>query len=73
MGQCPSASPDEMVVKGYPLGYETTYLRASLSDAEREALEAALRSKDAFVLRRCQIFGLYTGGRPQRTNEKKDE
>ena len=27
-----------------------------LSDAEREALEAALRSSDAFVLRRCQIL-----------------
>jgi transposase len=27
-----------------------------LSDAEREALEAGLRSKDAFVLRRCQIL-----------------
>jgi transposase len=26
-----------------------------LSDAEREALEAGLRSSDAFVLRRCQI------------------
>jgi len=28
----------------------------SLSDAEREALEDGLRSKDAFVLRRCQIL-----------------
>jgi transposase len=27
-----------------------------LSDAEREALEAGLRSSDAFVLRRCQIL-----------------
>ncbi len=27
-----------------------------LSDAEREALEAGLRSPDAFVLRRCQIL-----------------
>ena len=27
-----------------------------LSDAEREALEDGLRSKDAFVLRRCQIL-----------------
>ena len=27
-----------------------------LSDAERQALEAGLRSKDAFVLRRCQIL-----------------
>jgi DNA-binding CsgD family transcriptional regulator len=28
----------------------------SLSDAERKALEAGLRSPDAFTLRRCQIF-----------------
>jgi len=28
----------------------------SLSEEEREALEAGLRSKDAFVLRRCQIL-----------------
>ncbi len=27
-----------------------------LSDAERQALEAGLRSPDAFVLRRCQIL-----------------
>jgi transposase len=27
-----------------------------LSDAEREALKAGLRSKDAFMLRRCQIL-----------------
>jgi hypothetical protein len=27
-----------------------------LEDAEREALKAGLRSKDAFVLRRCQIL-----------------
>ena len=27
-----------------------------MSDAQREALEAGLRSKDAFVLRRCQIL-----------------
>jgi transposase len=27
-----------------------------LSDAEREALEAGLRSSDAFTLRRCQIL-----------------
>ena len=28
----------------------------SISDAERESLEAGLRSPDAFVLRRCQIL-----------------
>jgi hypothetical protein len=28
----------------------------SLSDAERQHLEAGLRSSDAFVLRRCQIL-----------------
>src|SRR5215204_3305238 len=27
-----------------------------LSDAERETLEAGLRSSDAFVMRRCQIL-----------------
>ena len=27
-----------------------------LSDAERQTLEAGLRSSDAFVLRRCQIL-----------------
>jgi hypothetical protein len=28
----------------------------SLADAERQALEAGLRSSDAFVLRRCQVL-----------------
>ena len=31
------------------------YVR-SLSEKERETLEAGLRSKDAFVMRRCQIL-----------------
>ncbi len=34
-----------------------------LSDAEREALEAGLRSSDAFVLRRCQILLASDGGK----------
>jgi|SRR5215210_76477 len=34
---------------------ESIFVR-TLSEDEREALEAGLRSKDAFVLRRCQIL-----------------
>src|SRR6266851_2536890 len=37
------------------MGKAPLYVRA-LTDAEREALEAALRSSDAFVLRRAQIL-----------------
>ena len=37
------------------MGKAPLYVR-SLRDAEREALEAALRSSDAFVLRRAQIL-----------------
>ena len=33
-----------------------------LSDAERETLEAGLRSPDAFTLRRCQILLASAGG-----------
>jgi transposase len=33
-----------------------------LSDAEREALEAGLRSSDAFVLRRCQLLSASSRG-----------
>ncbi len=37
--------------------HETSDLRVrTLSKEERKALEAGLRSSDAFVLRRCQIL-----------------
>ena len=39
----------------YSSVHETSDLR-TLSKKEREALQAGLRSKDAFVLRRCQIL-----------------
>ena len=42
----------------------------TLSKEEREALEAELRSSDAFVLRRCQILlASARGGRPPRIAE----
>ena len=42
----------------------------SLSKEEREALEAGLRSSDAFVLRRCQILlASARGERPPRVAE----
>ena len=34
------------------------------SEQERERLEAGLRSKDAFVMRRCQILLASTSGEP---------
>jgi hypothetical protein len=37
------------------MGKAPLYVR-TLTDAERKALEAALRSSDAFVLRRAQIL-----------------
>ena len=41
-----------------------------LSKVERQALEAGLRSKDAFVLRRCQILlASSRGERPPRIAE----
>ena len=38
------------------LGMKRPIFVRSLSDAERQTLEEGLRSKDAFVLRRCQIL-----------------
>jgi transposase len=35
---------------------KTPIVVRSFSDEEREALHASLRSKDAFILRRCQIL-----------------
>jgi len=40
-----------------------------LSDAERETLEAGLRSPDAFTLRRCQIFHLLAHRGPHRLED----
>jgi hypothetical protein len=53
----PSASPDRMVVDGYPLLYvkRPIFVRP-LSNAERKTPEAGLRSPDAFTLRCCQIL-----------------
>jgi transposase len=45
------------------MGKAPLYVR-SLTDAEREALEAALRSSDAFVLRRAQILLASARGEP---------
>jgi transposase len=45
------------------MGKAPLYVR-SLRDAEREALEAALRSSDAFVLRRAQILLASARGEP---------
>jgi transposase len=45
------------------MGKAPLYVRA-LTDAEREALEAALRSSDAFVLRRAQILLASARGEP---------
>ena len=45
------------------MGKAPLYVRA-LTDAEREALEAALRSADAFVLRRTQILLASGRGEP---------
>ncbi len=45
------------------MGKAPLYVRA-LTDAEREALEAAVRSSDAFVLRRAQILLASARGEP---------
>jgi transposase len=45
------------------MGKAPLYVRP-LTDAEREALEAALRSSDAFVLRRAQILLASARGEP---------
>src|SRR5215218_52360 len=46
----------------------------TLSKEEREALEAGLRSSDAFVLRRCQILlASSKGERPPRIAERSEE
>ena len=45
------------------MGKAPLYVR-TLTDAEREALEAALRSSDAFVLRRAQILLASARGEP---------
>jgi transposase len=37
-------------------GMQAPLFARPLTDAEREALEAGLRSSDAFVLRRCQVL-----------------
>jgi transposase len=48
------------------MGKAPLYVRA-LTDAEREALEAALRSPDAFVLRRAEILLASARGEPVST------
>src|SRR5215210_910555 len=46
------------------------FVRVRTSNKEREALEAGLRSSDAFVLRRCQILlASSKGERPPRIAE----
>ncbi len=41
---------------GTLLGMRPPIFVRTLTDDERQALEQGLRSKDAFVLRRCQIL-----------------
>ncbi len=44
------------MVMGMIVGMRRPIYVRPITDAERQALEAGLRSKDAFVLRRCQIL-----------------
>jgi transposase len=41
---------------GYPWGMQAPLFVRPLTDAERQAVEAGLRSSQAFTLRRCQII-----------------
>jgi len=51
-----SATADEIIGLWYALVYASTNLRRPLTDTDRDALIAGLRSPDAFTLRRCQIL-----------------
>ncbi len=58
----PSAESDKVVGNVVEWSMKSPIYARPLNDAERKAVEAGLRSSDAFVLRRCQILLASTRG-----------